>query len=191
MVVERSKTEVLNDELRDLVTKTRGGSKAAYAQFLRLLSPYIRRAAGAQLAKTKHGHYVEDVTQEVLLTIHLKLHTYDDTYPFLAWMRVILRHKIIDYLRRQKANVTSIDDMEFWEPQDEHNPEETTIQYDVDRLLGRLKPPAGDIIHDMKVKGLSVKELSAKYHLSESHIKVTVHRGLTKLNDFMRKENAA
>lgn len=191
MSMERSKTEILNDELKTLVLKARDGDKLAYSQFLTKLAPFIRGAAGAQLAKTKHGHYVEDVTQEVLLTIHLKLNTYDDTYPFLAWLRVILRHKIIDYLRRQKANVSSIDDTEFWEPSDEANPEEVVIQYDVNRLLNRLKPPTGDIIHDMKIKGMSVHELSVKYAMSESYVKVTVHRGLKELSDYMRKENAA
>ncbi len=189
--MERSSTEILNDDLKDLVAQTRAGDQVAYGQFLTKLAPYIRRAAGAQLAKTKHGHYVEDVTQEVLLTIHLKLHTYDDTYPFLSWMRVILRHKIIDYLRRQKANVSSIDDTEFWEPTDEANPEEVAIQYDVNRLLDRLKPPAGDIIHDMKIKGMSVRELSVKYAISESYVKVTVHRGLKELNEYMQQENAS
>ncbi len=186
-----SLSEMLNDDLKILVAKTRIGDKVAYSQFLSMLAPYIRRAAGAQLTKTKHGHYVEDVTQEVLLTIHLKLHTYDDTYPFLSWMRVILWHKIIDFLRRQKTNVSSIEEMEFWEPSDDVNPEEVTVQYDVTRLLGRLKSPAGDIIHDMKINGLSVRELSVKYELSESNVKVTVHRGLKEISDYMRKENAA
>lgn len=178
-------------ELKELVMQTRAGDKAAYALLLKTVVPLARRGAMTHLSRFNRASYAEDVTQDVLLAIHLKMHTYDASMPFLAWLNVVLKHKAIDFLRRNKVALTSLDDFEFWEPANEDNPEQTVIERDVKSLLGRLKPPAGDIIRDMKIDGYSLKELSTKYNMSESNIKVIVHRGLQKLADEMQKETAA
>lgn len=160
---------------------TRGGDERSYKSLLEALAPFLRRNAGAQLARFGQHHYAEDVTQEILLAIHLKLHTYDSSMAFLPWVRAVMRHKIVDYLRKQKVAVASLDDMDLWEPADPENPELQAIRHDLQNLLGRLKPPAGDIIYALKVEGASTRDLAAQYKTSESNIKVIVHRGLQKL----------
>ena len=187
-----SKTNTdLEIELKALVMETRQGNKASYNRLLNQLSPLLKKGAVGQLSRFGRTDYAEDVLQETFLAIHLKLHTYDTEQPFLAWVRAVMKHKIIDYLRRHKVKVISIDDEGFWEPADEANPEIQAITHDLQKLLGSLKPPAGQIIYDMKVDGASVQELSVRYNISENNIKVIVHRGLKKLSDMMRKENAA
>ena len=44
---------------------------------------------------------VEDVVQEVLLVIHLKRHTWDQSKPIGPWIMAIARNKMIDDLRRK------------------------------------------------------------------------------------------
>lgn len=180
----------LEKDLKRLVMETRHGNTQAYCNLLETLAPFLRRAARVQLAKFGRQDYAEDVAQETLLTIHLKLHTYDDSMAFLAWARVVLKHKIIDYLRRHKVQIVSLDDFELWEPEDAASTELVTIQRDLQTLLDRLKPPAGEIIHAMKVEGVSIRELANKHGLSEGNIKVIIHRGLKRLADMMREEAA-
>lgn len=170
--------------------ETRQGNTQAYKALLETLAPFLRRTARTQLSKFSRQDYAEDVTQETLLTIHLKLHTYDDSLAFLAWVRVVLKHKIIDYLRRHKIQIMSLDDFEVWEPEDTASPELVAIQKDLQTLLDRLKPPTGEIIYAMKVEGASVRELSEKHRLSEGNVKVIVHRGLQTLAEMIRKEVA-
>lgn len=181
----------LEMDLRNLVMETRAGNKTSYNRLLHELSPLLKKGAMGQLSRFGKIDYADDILQETFLAIHLKLHTYDAEQSFLAWVRAVMKHKIIDYLRRHKVKVISIDDQDFWDPADETNPEIQSITHDLQKLLGRLKPPAGQIIYDMKVDGASVYELSVRYNISENNIKVIVHRGLKKLSELMRKENVA
>lgn len=176
-------TEELDIKLRRLVMETRQGHKAGYRELLQTLAPFIRRSGAAVLARYGRPDLAEDITQEVLLAVHLKLHTYDAGRSFIAWVRAVMRYKIIDALRRSRTGSTvSLDSFEFWEAEDETNPEIQAVRHDLQNLLGRLKPPAGEIIYGLKVEGMSVQDLAAKHGMTESNIKVTVHRGLQKLS---------
>lgn len=74
------------------------GDRAAYDALLRDCLPLVRAAARG------HGVVpgsVDDVVQEVLLTIHQVRLTYDSSRSFDAWLRGIVRHRALDALRRQ------------------------------------------------------------------------------------------
>lgn len=172
----------LNDELEALIVRTRRGEKEAYHLFLQTLAPLLRRMLTRPLYACGQHHAVEDIVQETLLAIHLKLHTYDATKPFLAWLRIVSKHKMIDYLRRQKNNTYSIDEEGFGELEDTSQPTETMVGRDLDKLLSQLKPPSGDLIYGLKVEGATIADLARKHGLTESNVKVLVHRGLQKLS---------
>lgn len=83
---------------RDGMQAAQDGDARAYAALLRDCVPVIR--AGAR-ARGVPADAVEDVVQDVLLTIHRVRHTYDPTRPFLPWLRAIVRARAIDTLRRR------------------------------------------------------------------------------------------
>jgi RNA polymerase sigma-70 factor (ECF subfamily) len=177
----------LNDRLKELVMDARRGDQAAYRTLLTELTPLIRRAVANRIGRWGNQHHAEDVTQDTLIAIHLKLHTYDEQLPFLAWVNAIAKHKLIDHLRKTKAVNVSLEDEGLPELVDPANPEQAGINRDLHNLLGKLKPPVGDIIYALKVEGSSVRELAAQHRLSEGNIKVIVHRGLQKLAQMMRE----
>ena len=181
-MVEASSIEKLEKELKQLIMETRAGDKGSYNRLLTALLPFLRRNAGAQMHRFGYGQFAEDAVQETLLAIHLKLHTYDDGQPFLAWLRAVMKHKIIDCLRKQNEDMVSIDANDFIEPAAAETAETYVVQNDLKLLLDQLKPPSGDIIYEMKVEGMSVKELAGKYGMSEGNVKVMVHRGLQRLS---------
>ena len=178
------KNSDLEIELKDLVMQTRAGHQPSYERLLARLTPFLRKAAGAQLSRFGRSQDAEDVVQETLIALHLKLHTYDASQPFLAWVRAVTTHKMIDFLRRARirATVSLDDENSFYEPADPANPEAAIIARDLDILLKTLKPPAGDIVYALKVEGASVAEVAKRFSLSESNVKVIVHRALEKLS---------
>lgn len=182
-----SKNAEREEHLKDLALQVLDGDKQAYGMLLKELHHFIKNTARAQLHHFARAHAADDVTQEALLSIHLKFHTYDRAQAFLPWVRAVTKYRLIDYLRREKFKNVSIDDESFYELQDPVNPEDAIISRDINTLLGQLKPPAGDIIRALKIDGASTKEIAERFMLSESNVKVIVHRSLQKLSALARK----
>ena len=79
------------------------GDEGAYRQLLVSLTPHVRAVARSRCRRlgAPEGE-VEDLVQEVLLTIHLKRGTWDQSRPIGPWVAAIARNKLIDVLRRRR-----------------------------------------------------------------------------------------
>ena len=73
------------------------GDQAAYEALLRECVSLIKIFAGGQGVLPDH---IDDVVQDVLLTIHRARHTYDPARSFTGWLRIIAERRSIDLLRR-------------------------------------------------------------------------------------------
>ena len=80
-----------------LMAAAQAGDKTAYETLLRDCVPLIRAIARRQGVSADQ---VDDVVQEVLLTIHRARQTYDPSRSFTAWLRVIAERRAIDLLRQ-------------------------------------------------------------------------------------------
>src|SRR5262245_48411791 len=83
------------------------GDPGAYRRLLVSLAPHVRAVARSQCRSfgAPEGE-VEDLVQEVLLTIHLKRGTWDQSRPLAPWVAAIARNKLIDVLRRRGWHIT-------------------------------------------------------------------------------------
>lgn len=165
------------------------GDAGAYHQLLERLTSHLRAYFRRRFARIGHGPTeAEDLLQEALIAIHTHRHTYDRSQPFTPWIHAIARYKFLDYLRRTKSSfkdlplenaheLTSISDM-------------TAIDsgLDLQRLLSEISSKAREAIQYVKLDGLSVSEAAARSGLSESAVKVAVHRGLKALALRIRQE---
>lgn len=75
------------------------GDQAAYADFLSQITPLLRRMVAGRIAASD----VDDVVQEVLISIHKARHTYDGQRPIMPWVVAIARFRMIDHLRKHYA----------------------------------------------------------------------------------------
>jgi RNA polymerase sigma factor (sigma-70 family) len=80
-----------------LMAVAQSGDRAAYEKLLRECVPFIQSLARRQGVTAGR---IDDVVQEVLLTIHRARATYDSRRSFDAWLRVIVERRAIDVLRR-------------------------------------------------------------------------------------------
>ncbi len=53
------------------------------------------------------------------------------------------------------------------------------------KLLGRLPQRTRQAIEAVKLEGKSVAETAARYGMSESNVKISIHRGLKTLASFI------
>jgi len=173
------------ERLRSLLLKGLAGDAAAYHAFLKELTGHLRAFLRRRL--TQHPDEVEDLVQEALLAVHNQRHTYDPGQPLTAWVHALARYKLIDLLRRRSRTE------QYNEPLDEEN--ELLAQVDdhaaearrdlaalLDTLPDRHRLP---IVH-MKLEGLSVAQTAQRTGMSESAVKVGVHRGLKALAELIR-----
>jgi RNA polymerase sigma-70 factor (ECF subfamily) len=61
---------------------------------------------------------------------------------------------------------------------------------DVDRLLQRLPPKSRRLVRDVKLRGLSTVEAAQQNSISESAVKVGVHRALKSLGAEIQDEES-
>jgi len=175
-------------ELKALMVASLGGDAAAYRSLLDRLSRRSRAYYKGKLARVGRGATeAEDMVQEVLLAIHLKRHTYDTAEPLTPWVRTIARYKLIDYLRRTRSTVSvPIDEDIDVAAQDDSADAESS--HDIKKLLGKLPEKVRCAIECVKLEGRSVAEAAERCGISESGVKINIHRGLRALAAFIAQE---
>ena len=168
------------DRLRTLLLLGLTGDAKAYQACLQGMGAHLRAFFKRRLASLPSE--VEDLVQETLLALHNQRHTYHSDQPLTAWVHAIARYKLVDLFRargrRDALNDPLDDDLQVFASSD-------TDACDARRDLGRLLEQLPDhqrlpIVH-MKLEGLSVIETAQATGMSESAVKVGVHRGLKAL----------
>ena len=156
------------------------GEPAAYQAFLRKLSAHLR----AFLRRRLFGwpDEVEDLVQECLLAMHNKRHTYQSDQPLTAWVYAIARYKLIDLLRsksvREALHDPLEDDLAVFA---ESSTDASDARRDLAGLLETLPDRQRLPIEHVKLKGLSVTDAATLLGMSESAVKIGIHRGLKAL----------
>ena len=175
-------------ELKALMLASLDGSAVSYRALLERLSSRLRAYYKGKLARVGRGATeAEDLMQEVLLAIHLKRHTYDTGEPFTPWVYTIARYKLIDYLRRTRSAASvPIDEGTQVMAQDDNAAAESS--HDVRKLLRRLPEKVRCSIECVKLEGRTVAEAAVRCDISESGVKINIHRGLRALATFIAQE---
>ena len=162
------------------------GNAAAYGGFLAELGGYLRAFLRRRLTTAPHD--VEDVLQETLLAIHNARHTWDEGQPLKPWVYAITRYKLIDHARARSRHggislpLEAVEDLLV-----STDEEPMHASRDVGRLLEQLPDRHRLPILHVKVQGLSVSETARLTGMSESAVKIGVHRGLKALTASIRE----
>ena len=168
------------DRLREWLLPGLRGDAAAYHRFLKDLSAYLRAYFRKRLYQRPDE--VEDLVQETLLAVHNQRHTYRPDQPLTAWLHAIARYKLIDLLRAHSAREALTDplddELEVFAASDA---DAADARKDLGQLLATLPDRQRLPIVHVKLEGLSVVEAARITGMSESAIKVGVHRGLKAL----------
>jgi RNA polymerase sigma-70 factor (ECF subfamily) len=161
------------------------GEGGAYHRLLSEIHVWLRRYYARRLPPSM----VEDATQEALIAVHTKRHTYSVDRPFRPWLAAIARYKWIDRLRSMGRTVTEELDETLASAEDHGSAVTSTIV--LDDLLARLKPAQAQVIRLVKLQGFSIEEAAAASGQSASLVKVNIHRGLSRLTAVVQEHDRA
>lgn len=162
-----------------------GGDRVAYERLLRETTPFVRRIARFQRV---HPDAIDDVVQEVLLTVHRARQTYDPTCSFSAWLAAIAQRRSIDVLRRDGrkgrremhepiAYENHPDPAAAWPEEGTADMRAVSVKAAVDGL------PAGqrEAIEILAMRQMSLDEAARLTGKSKGALKVNMHRALHSL----------
>jgi RNA polymerase sigma-70 factor (ECF subfamily) len=177
-------------ELRDLMLASLAGGAAANEALLTRLSSLLRSYFGGRLIRIgRTPADAEDLVQETLISIYTHRHTYDRAQPLTPWAYAIARYRLVDYLRRTRTSAAALPLDEVPDLPAEGDSNAIDSGLDVYALIAQLSPKMRRAIELVKLQGLSVSEAAAHTDMSESAIKVSVHRGLKALSKLVRQRS--
>jgi RNA polymerase sigma factor (sigma-70 family) len=179
-----SDADLVDEQLRLLMRAAQGGDRDAYRSLLTALTPRIRR-----LVRARRGFLgpadVEDLVQDVLLSVHTVLATYDPSRPFMPWLLAIVRHRLADAARRyaRHAHEVRVDDLDvtFVDVATNTHDEGPGDLEALARAIRGLPAAQRQALELLKLQELSLKEASAATGSSVSALKVATHRAMMSL----------
>ena len=166
-----------------LMAAAQDGDRKAYEALLRQAVPYICAVVrGLHAAPDR----VEEVVQEVLLTVHRVRHTYDPARPFRPWLAAIARRRAIDALRRRRRMEThevfdAITYETFADPAANKHQERPATTEHLSMAVANLPARQREAVRLLKLRGLSLAEASAESGTSVAALKVNAHRAIKAL----------
>lgn len=184
--------ETHEERLAALMRSAQGGDAEAYAALMQELAIRVRKIVRYRRAFLERAD-VEDLVQDVLLSVHAVRATYDATRPFIPWLLAITRNRLADAARRYArygAYEVAVDDLDvtFFS---EHTNTLVATYGDPDALRQAIADlPAGQrsAIEMLKLGEMSLKEAAVASGTSVGALKVATHRAMDALRRKLKKE---
>jgi RNA polymerase sigma factor (sigma-70 family) len=177
--------EIEERELSTLMRAAQRGDRAAYAQLVRKIMPLLQR-----VLRIRHGFFQaadrDDLMQDVLLSLHRAMATYDSQREFVPWLMAIMRNKVVDRARRfarSTANEILVDD---WAEIGAAEPSSSCVERYGDpealrQAISRLSPRHRKAIELFKLRELTSKEAATLMGTTPGALRVSVHRAINSL----------
>jgi RNA polymerase sigma-70 factor, ECF subfamily len=174
------------DDLEALMRQSLAGDQQAYAALLletsRLLRPFLAR-------RLSIAHEVDDLLQEILLSIHKARHTYDGNRPYKPWVYAIAKFRLQDHLRAhysdQLRHAGDLSEMEEFLHEDVT---ESVFSYEsISGEVQKLPEKQAAILRLMHQEGYTAKEVAEKIGMKESAVKVAAHRAYKMLRQKLKR----
>lgn len=162
------------------------GDQRAYADLMRF---YKEPVYMMLLRMTHNPTDADDLTIETFGKAFCQLHTYTPTNTFATWLFAIASNSGIDYIRRRRLEMVSLNAMsvrdaddafEYPLPSEDANPEEALIATQRGELLrevvGQLKPRYRTIVRMRYFEELSYDEIAEKLKIPLGTVKIQLRR---------------
>jgi RNA polymerase sigma factor (sigma-70 family) len=166
------------------------GDGAAYQALLRDSIPVIKSVARRRGVVADR---IDDVVQDVLLTIHRARQTYDPSRSFTAWLSVIADRRAIDLLRRtRRQDVREVHAPLAFESHADQaaDPAQGLAHADatgtVARALASLPTRQREAVQHLVLEERSLTDAAALTRRTKGSLKVNLHRALKALRGRMK-----
>jgi RNA polymerase sigma factor (sigma-70 family) len=176
-------------DLASLMHAAQAGDAAAYLELLQIVAPYVRRVVAHRRGFAGRED-VEDLVQDVLLSLHAARATYDPHRPFISWLMAIVRHRLADGARRHArttAHEVSADGDRVTFPDSSTNMSggPHADAFALKHAIQTLPRGQRHAIELLKLQGMSLNEAAATTGSTVGALKVATHRALATLRKLL------
>ncbi len=165
------------------------GDAQAYERLLNALLPHLRSLVRGRL--TAEPSAVDDVVQNVLLSVHRARHTYRSERPFGPWVRAVARNAVLDHFRvrsrrlRRELPLESADAVA--EDPAVDRGVERELSPELAEALARLPEAQREAVELIQIQGVSVAEAARRVGIKPGALKVRAHRGYRALRAMLER----
>ena len=134
-----------------------------------------------------------DLSQEVFLKAYRNIGNFDERSQFSTWIYRIAHNEATSALRKKDKELLSFDDRMWNSLSDKEIDEEldTENEMQIQKLqqaLTQLKPDEQALVTLFYEEEKNIEEIAYIFHLTESNVKVKLHRIRKKLCNLMKEE---
>ena len=166
--------------LEMLMQQALAGDKHAYTTVLQATSQFLRPFLAKRLS---YSAELDDLLQEILLSIHKARHTYDGKRPYKPWAFAIAKFRLLDHLRvhyadhlRHAVELSEVENSEVENSLLGHVTESLLSYESIREEIHLLPQKQATILQMMHQEGYTAKEVADKIGMKESAVKVAAHR---------------
>jgi len=180
---------------RAWMIEAQSGDTTSYEKLLLELLPHLRAFVRRRLGGRGGlggAAGLEDVVQNVCLSIHRARHTYRSERPFAPWLHAVARNAAIDHARAQARRARReipIETEGVLEPvaAPAQAPPQVALSRELARALAEIPPRQREAVELIQLHELSVAEAAARVGVSQTALKVRAHRGYRALRARLTK----
>jgi len=184
---------------RDLVLVERAlnGDQSAYAK---LMEMYRESIYFMMLKMVRKEDDADDLTIEAFGKAFNRLHQYSPSYAFSTWLFKIASNNCIDFIRKKRIKVTSMDsaytnsngeNVSIDVESTERDPEEVAIHLEkvktMREVVKTLKPRYRDLIEKRYFQELTYEEIAKEMDLPLGTVKAQLFRARAFLAELMKR----
>lgn len=180
-----------------LVERALNGDQSAYAS---LMTMYRESIYFMMLKMVRKEDDADDLTIEAFGKAFNRLHQYSPSYAFSTWLFKIASNNCIDFIRKKRIKVTSMDsaytnndgeNVSIDVESTERDPEEVAMHKEkvktMREVVKTLKPRYRDLIEKRYFQELSYEEIAQDMDLPLGTVKAQLFRARAFLADLMEK----
>ena len=176
---------MINDD--QLIQQILEGDQKAFQLIMEKYQDYMYTVCWGIL---KNDQEAQEATQDTFVKMYRSLKSYNSTSKLSTWLYRIAYRTSLDYLRKRK-DTSPIEDVEFGLKNADSSSERKYLNKELsghlDGLINRLDSEEATVLRLFYLEEHSIKELEEITGLSQSNIKVKLHRSRKKLYNLIKE----
>ena len=170
-----------------LIHRAQDGDEKAFAALMRSYHAFVYAIV---IGFIDNDHDAEEVVQDAFLSAYRGLTQLEDSAKFKSWLAEIARNRARNWLRKQRGEAVSIDEVSEYLLQTEDSPDERLIRLEqrelIRRIMETLPQKDREIARAFYLEGANYNELTSTHGLSDKAISFRLSRAKQQLSKRLR-----